>query len=486
MVRPRFALLLLALSLLPAACGRGPKGPPNLLVVVIDTLRADRLGAYGNVRGLTPFLDELARRGTLFERAYAPSSWTMPSVASLLTSRYPTQHRVTTFFSRLTEDELTLPEVLRDAGWLVGGFSANPNLRAEAGFGQGFDDYWTNDTVAVDLPGDTLRDQALGWLYRMQNRTPPAPLALYLQYMEPHEPYDPPEPFRSRFVVDDDGKPLDVQRVAREVIERAHPGVTVDEQGNPLELAEVAKRLMADRKPTRDEVAIVERAQARMNERLYDADVAAADEQIRRLFADLEERGFLTDDTVVAITADHGEEFFEHGGTSHGFTLYEESVRVPFILLGRGVPRGHRVRENVSLMDLAPTLLDLLGIPRPPRFEGRSLLRAPDLSHAVAPVDEALLQLEPMFPNAQRGRHSRAIVRHDDKLLTRRDGSAELYDLAGDPREMHPLESGESGAALREALSSAEASLSARASPAEFATVDEAQQERLRALGYTQ
>src|SRR5262245_42587354 len=121
MVRPTLVLALLAL--LPAACERGPKRPPNVLIVVIDTLRADRLGAYGNGRGLTPFLDELPLRGTLFERAYAPSSWTIPSVASLLTSRYPTQHRVTTFSSRLTEDEVTLPEILREAGWLVGGFS---------------------------------------------------------------------------------------------------------------------------------------------------------------------------------------------------------------------------------------------------------------------------------------------------------------------------------------------------------------------------
>ena len=368
----------------------------------------------------------------------------------------------------------------------VGGFSANPNLRAEGGFGQGFDDFWTNQTASAELPGDTLRDQALGWLYRVQDRTPSAPLALYMQYMEPHEPYDPPEPFRSRFVVDDDGKPLDVQRVTREVIERAYPGMTVDEQGRPLDMAEALRRFVARRQPTQDELAIVTKAQARLNERLYDADVAAADEQVRRLFVDLEERGFLDDHTVVAITSDHGEEFLEHGGTSHGFTLYEESVRVPLILLGRGVPRGHRVRENVSLVDLAPTLLELLGIAAPPRFEGRSMLRGPDQSPGPVPSDEVLLQLELMFGNdTARRRHLRAIVRHDDKLLTRRDGSAEAYDLASDPLETRQRESSEL-VALREALFSAEASLDKRATQAEFAAVDEAHRERLRALGYAE
>jgi arylsulfatase A-like enzyme len=478
-LRPTLAPL--ALALLPTACARETKRP-NVLIVVIDTLRADRLGAYGNTRGLTPFLDELASRGTLFERAYAPSSWTMPSVASLLTSRYPTQHRVTTFSSRLTEDEITLPEILRDAGWRAGGFSANPSLRPEAGFGQGFDEFWTNLTATVDLPGDELRTRALAWLDRVRGGTPRAPVVLYLQYMEPHEPYAPREPFRSRFAVDDDGKPIgkDISGVViRDLIERAHPGTTVDERGRPLDMA-VALQAFAAHPPPSDELAALARAQAHVNERLYDADVAAADDQVRRLFEALEGRGFLDDDTMVIITADHGEEFLDHGGSGHGFALYEESVRIPLILIGPGVPRGRRVRENVSLIDLAPTVLDLLGLPAPPRFEGRSLAHAPATSDAV------LLQLDPLIGgHTERRVHSRGIVRHDDKLLTRRDGGTEVYDLATDPHEKHSLASGDAGA-LREALSSAEASLGQRAGQAEFAPVDDGMKARLRALGYTQ
>jgi arylsulfatase A-like enzyme len=180
-------------------------------------------------------------------------------------------------------------------------------------------------------------------------------VALYLQYMEPHEPYAPPEPFRSRFVVDDDGKPFDIAKEIRDTLERAYPGISVDETGRPLDLRTVVQRFLAHRQPTSEELASITRVRQQMNARLYDGDVAAADEQMRRLFEDLERRGFLNDDTPVIVTADRGEEFLEHGGTHHGNTLYEESVRIPLILIGPGIPRGSRVRENVSLVDVAPS-----------------------------------------------------------------------------------------------------------------------------------
>src|SRR5262245_24567278 len=203
--RPRL-LAVLVCALACAHCGDVGRRAPNVVLVVIDTLRADRLGAYGNQRGLTPFLDTLATKGTLFEHAYAVSSWTIPSVASLFTSRYPTQHHVVTFFSRIADSEVTLAERLHDGGWVGGCFSANPNLRKDWGDGQGFDELWSDLTPDVDVHGDVIRTQGLAWLDRTWSRSSKTPAFLYFQYMEPHQPYDPPEPFRSRFAVDEEGK----------------------------------------------------------------------------------------------------------------------------------------------------------------------------------------------------------------------------------------------------------------------------------------
>src|SRR5262249_45410625 len=130
--------MVVAFAIVVAACGSARQERPNVLVVLIDTLRADRLGAYGNRRGLTPFLDGLAQRGTLFEHAYAPSCWRVPSVASLFPSRSPGQHHMTAFFSRLPDSELTLANRLQDAGWTPGGFVGNPNLQPVFGYGRGF------------------------------------------------------------------------------------------------------------------------------------------------------------------------------------------------------------------------------------------------------------------------------------------------------------------------------------------------------------
>jgi arylsulfatase A-like enzyme len=477
-------LAALSCALACASCAASGRQPPNVLVVVIDTRRADRLGVYGNERGLTPFLDALAVRGTLFEHAYAVSSWTIPSVASFFTSRYPTQHHVVTFFSRIGESEVTLAERLHGGGWTGGCFSANPNLRTDWGYGQGFDELWSDQTPDVDVHGDTIRTQALAWLDRTWNRRSNLPAFLYLQYMEPHTPYDPPEPFRSRFAVDEAGKPFDMDSAVREAIARALPGTAQQGSDKPLDVAEAVRTILGRGTPlTKREILPFER--------LYDAEVATADDQVRQLFAELEKRGFL-DNALVVVIADHGEEFVEHGRTSHGRTLYEESVHVPFIVVGPGVAAGRRVAENVSLIDLAPTLLDVLGLPAEPRFEGRSLVAllqpgsTADRGAGAGP--DVLMQLERSVPVELDNRiHSRGFVRGADKLLLGIDGGTERYDLATDPAETAQLQASGAAqsAALSEALTLTEAHLGERAAAeAAQAPVDEKLKERLRALGY--
>jgi arylsulfatase A-like enzyme len=453
--RPAAALAVLGLSL--AGCRGAAEWPQHVVMIVVDTLRADRLGAYGNARGLTPFLDQLAQRGVVFTNASAASSWTVPSVASLLTSRYPSQHHVVAFSSRLADEEVTFAERLRDAHYLSAGFSANFRLLERLGYAQGFD-YWRSDAQkSGGLTGAQLREQGLAWLDGAWHRGSPRPLLLYFQFMEPHSPYAPPEPFRSRFAANDDGSASDPAASLRHLVEQRVHG----QRWAPEDLHVI--------------------------ERLYDAEVATVDEEIRLLFSELERRGVL-EHALTIVTADHGEEFGEHDGLEHGRTLYDESVRVPLIILAPGLPAGHRVAENVSLIDVAPTLLDLLGVSAEPRFEGRSLLplMQPGSGTDSAPVD-VLFELSPTGWGGEPQVHDRGIRRGKLKLLLRRDGGRESYDLASDPSEQHPNppQIAQQVNALASDVEHASSTLGRRAAaPVQGEALDEATKEKLRALGY--
>jgi arylsulfatase A-like enzyme len=481
-----------AVALFVAGCA-GPSRP-NVLIVLIDTLRADRLGVYGNDRGLTPFLDTLASQGTLFERAYAPSCWTVPSVSSLFTSRYPSQHHMVTFTSRLPESEVTLAERLRDAGWITGGFVANPNLQPEFGYGQGFDEWRvapSEDPHMTD--GDRVRAQALEWLDRAWHPDSNQPVFLYVHYMEPHAPYEPREPFRHRFVVDEGGRPFDSKATGDafwdDLAPRwlAEPDPPTASPARALELflalsgagGELSNRL-ACLTPEDDGFALLaDRIRHRLafgSSRLYDAEVAGVDEQVRLLFDELGRRRFFRH-AVTVVTADHGEEFMEHGGVGHARALYEESVHVPLIMTGRGSAKA-RVSANVSLVDVAPTILELLQMPAEPAFEGHSL--------TAGGARDVVLEFEPIFQNAANVReHALGLVRARRKLLVAPSGHATTYDLDLDPGEDHG-DATNTSAAMAEALAAAEERLATRAgTSAPIQPVDAAVAHRLKALGYT-
>ena len=464
---PRAVMALGVLALTLEACRGTPERPPNVVMIVVDTLRADRLGVYGNPRGLTPFLDGLAQRGVVFVNTSASSSWTVPSVVSLFTSRYPSQHQVVKFSSRLAEQEVTFAERLRDAHYLGAGFSANFRLLERLGHAQGFQ-YWRSDArEAGGMSGTELNAQSLAWLDGAWQRSSSQPVLLYLQYMEPHSPYNPPEPFRSRFARNDDGS-------------------SIDPSAGFIRLAELSAQ--GHSWAPQDLIPF---------ERLYDAEVATVDDDIRQLFGELERRGVL-DRAVVVITADHGEEFGEHGGLQHGRTLYNECIRVPLIVVGPGIAAGRRVEENVSLLDVAPTLLDLLSLPAEKRFEGRSLLpllrpgAAPEAAGQTAsgagsaPVD-VFFELIPTGLNGPPEIHERGIRRGPIKLLFRRDGGRESYDLGPDPGEHHPDPpeiAQQVGGLARDAESTATTLRSRASAPVEGEAIDEATKEKLRVLGY--
>jgi arylsulfatase A-like enzyme len=465
-------LYLLTLAMLALGCRA--ERPPNVCIVVIDTLRTDRVGWLSGDRGVTPFLDTLADRAFVFPHAYAASSWTSPSIASLWTSRYPSQHHVTSAFSVLADSERTLAEMLAKRGYVTGGFSANPLVSTQLGYQQGFDRYEATapgaqaGLWAVKERADKLNAKALAWLDEVRGGPRAgAPVFLYLQYMEPHFPYIPPRPFVAKsFARHDDG-------------DRLH-----------RTFADMLREKSRWAKPDPEALAVMEA--------LYDGEVMSVDEGVRDLFAELTKRGIL-DDAIVVVTSDHGEEFLDHGGMGHGLTLYEEVARVPLFLRLPGQAARQDVDEEVSLLDVTPTLLDLLGILRPATVEGRSLasrLRSPSLRRYVGVLVEWLYghrgpRHGGTYSELDTGaagetvRHHRATVLDARKVIVTADGTLETYDLRHDPREQETgrLTPAEVTAVQDVARQFARRAMRAPA-PSYVMAPDADTTARLRALGY--
>lgn len=483
-------LFLLALALARVSCaepegaddgratatrnGDDPRRLPNVLMVVVDTLRADRVGrplppasadVPGRARGamgeggtqeasLTPFLDGLATRATTFRNAYTPTSWTSPGIASIFTSRYPLQHGVSRYDSQLAPSEVTLAERLSAAGYASAGLCANLHIQQRLGYAQGFGFWHTylgTPETEIKPRAATLIDAALSWVSQRSAQGDGRPGFLYLQFMEPHSPYSPPEPHRSRVGLP--ASPAEV-KVANDT------------------LASYAFRNIND-----GDLALLRS--------LYDGEVAFFDAALSDLFARLEPTGFL-EDAIVVVTADHGEEFREHEALLHGQTLFQPAVNVPLLIAAPRLGGGRVVSQSVSTLDVAATLLELLELEPDPNFEGQSLaplMRGTDL----AEERDVLLELAPRGGAKDRREHAFGIVRGSQKLLVEPSGEAAIYDLASDPGEQAPRAARDSaaGRALLEALALRRAELVGRAGPgAEPAVLDAKTRRRLRALGY--
>jgi arylsulfatase A-like enzyme len=385
-------------------------------------------------------------------------------VASLKKSRYPVQHHVVSFSSKLGEDEVTLAEVLQSAQYLAGGFSANYRLLGALGYGQGFQRWHADFHPGKGERADVLSRLALEWIDQTR-ATSDRPLLLYLQLMEPHAPYEAREPFRAQFASPPPG---------------AKDAATSNEHLVAMRWHQLT------------------RADVDLLASLYDAEVADADAALRALFDALGQRNVLRD-AVIIITADHGEEFWEHGQLTHGTSLYNETVHVPLLVIAPGYAGGHRVEQNVSLLDIAPTVLDLVGHDAEARFEGRSLvpllrpmtmmarLKAWRRGAQSAPPPDVVLQLEATGYGFDAREHTDGLIRESTKLLMRPGGFDEVYDLAQDPGEKsnHPESAAAMTDALKQDLQAARTDLSERAGVAvKGAPLDDATREKLRALGY--
>jgi hypothetical protein len=426
---------------------------PDLVLVLVDTLRADHLGAYGYPRPSSPNIDALAARGLRFERAYAHSGWTLPSVASLLTGRLPHEHgagRAATGegrFGRIPDHVRTLAEDLAASGYATHAIVNNTFLAPGFGFARGFDGY--DYRGATNLEHRSALDsvaRALDWL-----DAAPRPAFLLLHLMEPHFDYRPPDDLHGRFA----------------------PGSPTSEAGS-LDRERVLRALDLDQ-------ADLPEAQRAWLVARYDEEVLAVDRAVGALARGLERRGRLRD-TLLVLTADHGEEFWDHGGFEHGHSLFGELTRVPLVAAGPDIEPGV-TRAVVSHRDLYWGLRARAGLAgTPPGGE----CGAVDLFDVAAREggDARLVLME----NTNRGPPRLAAV--DARLhleLWPRDKRAELWhvDEAGaDTRRAADEEARGTGLRMLERVARCRGGLEVEEPAAFVGQLDEETFEQLHALGY--
>jgi arylsulfatase len=385
---------LLALALLLSGC-EGGNARRDIVLVVIDTLRADSLPPYGAAPENAPNLAEFARGGVVFERVVAPSSWTKTSMASLLTGTNPSRHGVRGIDHTLPAELPTLARMLRDAGYRTLAVQTNPWLRAEFGFDAGFDRY----DYALHGSAEEVNTRALALLEETGREHP---VLLYLHYMDVHAPYRPgPRWF--------DAPALDVP---------GHGAIPDDK----LESLYRTRRL---RGPELD----------RRVRALYDAELRQVDHALGLLFEALRERGIL-ERAVVFVTSDHGEAFGERGQVTHGRTFYPEVYAVPMLVRGGDqVPAGARIEAQVRSIDIVPTILGLAGVSPPPSVQGEALL--PMEPAAIrARIAHGAVGLNDLAPDQD---YAAVVGEESLYLLERRSGTVEFYDLRADPGALHDL-----------------------------------------------
>jgi arylsulfatase A-like enzyme len=406
-------------------------------LISLDTLRADHLGLYGYSRATSPFLDELSSQGTLFQRAYTNTHGTPPSHASMFTGLYQETHRVS-FKPRaakerddsLPDELVTLAEVLLANGYATVGVTGGGYMSSDFNFQQGFETF-LDKPKAIDAAAHVFVDE----LRKLKESDDRRPVFAFFHTYEIHAPYAPPQALRTRFGEFDS------------------------------EFEPTIENLV----PLQDDASALSKDDILQIEALYDAGILHTDRVLRILFDSLGEIGFL-ENTTVLIVSDHGEEFREHGGLLHRVSLYEELVKVPLIILGKGAKAGAVRTELVSLIDVAPNIYELTRVESPSELPGRSLLgrgRGPD-------------QVFMQYTDLQY-----ATISDDWKLVWSADWE-KLYDLSQDPAESSDLseQNPEVVARLRAGLQSWRSSLPQLERAAPRAGVEDSKLEELRALGY--
>lgn len=410
---PRAALgLCLFLTFALFAQAQTPAGAQTPVVIVtLDTTRADRLGIYGYAQAKTPNLDSFARQGALFEQAITPVPITLPAHSSLFTGTYPLFHGVREFATtRLSSDLTTLAEIFRRQGYKTAAFIGSEALHSKYGLRRGFEIYDENFLEVTSSTGEERKaeavvEAALQWL--TQN---PAPYFLWVHLFDPHDPYTPPEPFATQF-----------------------------------------------------------------SQEPYDGEIAYMDQQFGRLWK------ALPSESVVVVAGDHGESLGENGEKYHGIFIYDATVRVPLLVQVPGVS-SRRITQQVRLIDIMPTLLQLLGWRIPDQVQGKSFLA---LMTSGGPYQEEPAYIESFYSRIHMGWSELQGYRTSSFKFIRAPRD-ELYDLKKDPRETTNLRASQPALALeyRAELEDLVNQYSAGDTGAEAAPLDQKELDKLRALGY--
>jgi len=405
---------------------------PNMILITMDTTRADRMGFLGSKRGLTPNLDVLARRSVVFTRAYSQAPLTPASHATIFTGTYPQYHQVLTFPIPLATSLPYLPDILKARGYHTAAFVGSLALDATwgaPGFQRGYDTYdagfsWAdyhpgNRYQTIERRADDVVKHALAWL----NKRPQGPFFLWIHVFDPHDPYDPPEPYKTRYA-----------------------------------------------------------------KSLYDGEVAYMDSALGRLFAQLKARG-LYDGTLITITADHGESLGAHGENEHGVFLYDETIHVPLLIkLPHSQAAGRRVENPVELADILPTLLETLGMEIPKEVQGVSMVKlmnpGPEGEAAEAAWRDRAAYSQSDYEHLAFAWSALQSWR-TGKYLYIQAPRRELYDYGADANALHNLAS-ESPAVADTFAAKLKDFQQKTTNAAEMprAAMDEANARKLRALGY--
>ncbi len=412
--------LALALILVTSTCSPPePAGNPvNVLLISFDTLRPDHLSCYGYTRQTSPNLDAIAQRGVLFENFYSSTSWTLPAHMAMFTGLPDSVHGVyDNDVPALDPNRKTLAQQFKAAGYTTAGFVTGPYLHPAFGFDRGFDEYFncmaymeaqdfrdrrfrrfSNNTHAEShraATNPTLFSAATNWL--QQKRT--EPFFLFMHVWDVHYDFTPPPPFDRKFDPDYNGPITGMNFASSPDI---HPAM--------------AKRDL-------DHLIA-----------LYDGEIAYTDEFVGKLMSQMDRLG-LTENTLIVITADHGEEFFEHGRKGHQWTLFEEVLRIPLIISWPGhLPQGKRVTEQGRIIDLVATLTELCSLPPNTETIGTSL---------VAAIEGTGGRDLPVYSELDVADHPvslRAIRTPEYKLIwDNRSQRFQLFDMQLDPQETNPL-----------------------------------------------
>jgi arylsulfatase A-like enzyme/Tfp pilus assembly protein PilF len=439
-IRSLLLISALAVSALaaPPDAPPSPSKSPNIILITLDTTRADRMDFLGSKRGLTPNLDVLARNSGVFTRAYSQAPLTPASHSTILTGTYPQYHQVLTFPIPLDKSLPYLPAILKDHGYstaaFVGSIALDPQFGVP-GFERGFDVYdagfrWNGYTPAaryqtVERRAVEVVDHALTWLSKQQSSGhQPGPFFVWVHLFDPHDPYDPPQPYKTRYA-----------------------------------------------------------------KTLYDGEIAYTDSALGKFFRQLKALG-VYDDAVITVVADHGEGLGAHNEDTHGVFLYDETIHVPMVIkLPHGAASGKRIEERVELADITPTLLGSAGIPLLKTMQGQSLLGFLEPGTPAGDAAAKLWQNRGAYSQADYGHlaYSWSAIQslRAGKYIFIQAPRRELYDDGVDPKALHNLAS--TSSAVADTLAAkAQAFQQATTNTQKTAKtrMDDAKVEKLAVLGY--